>query len=95
MPRKVIKAAYIRRVALWLPEISRYDYIAGLPTDRDLGQPSLAQVHNLRSQAKKARKARDLLLPRLMRGGGRLESERRASTRWKARDPWPSHMIHV
>jgi len=39
MPRrKVVKADYIRRRALWLPEVSRYDYIAGLPTDRDLGQ---------------------------------------------------------
>jgi type I restriction enzyme M protein len=36
--RKVVKADYIRRRALWLPEISRYDCIAGLPTDRDLGQ---------------------------------------------------------
>jgi type I restriction enzyme M protein len=36
--RKVVKADYIRRRALWLPEVSRYDYIAELPTDRDLGQ---------------------------------------------------------
>jgi type I restriction enzyme M protein len=36
--RKVRNADYIRRRALWLPEISRYDYIAELPKDRDLGQ---------------------------------------------------------
>ena len=36
--RKIVNADYIRRRALWLPEISRYDYIAELPKDRDLGE---------------------------------------------------------
>jgi type I restriction enzyme M protein len=36
--RKAIKADYVKRRALWLPEISRYDYIMSLPKDTDLGR---------------------------------------------------------
>ena len=39
MPRRPIFAAdYTRRRALWLPEISRYEYLANLTDDKDLGQ---------------------------------------------------------
>ncbi|MBN2563990.1 MAG: N-6 DNA methylase [Phycisphaerae bacterium] len=38
MPKRAaIKADYIKRRALWLPEIARYDYLLNLPSDEDLG----------------------------------------------------------
>ncbi len=39
MPKRpIIAADYTRRRALWLPEQSRYDYLANLTDDKDLGQ---------------------------------------------------------
>ena len=38
MPKRpAIKADYIKRRSLWLPESARYDYLLNLPTDEDLG----------------------------------------------------------
>ena len=36
--RKPIKADYVKRRPLFLPEESRYDYLLDLPTDTDLGE---------------------------------------------------------
>src|SRR6185369_76768 len=36
--RKVGPADYVKRRALWLPEIARYDHILSLPKEKDLGQ---------------------------------------------------------
>ena len=36
--RQPIRADYIKRRALWLPEISRYDYLLDLRGDVDLGE---------------------------------------------------------
>jgi len=36
--RSPVKEDYIKRRALYLPELARYDYILGLPTSTDLGQ---------------------------------------------------------
>lgn len=39
MPRRPIQSSdYKRRRALWLPDVARYDYLANLPSDTDLGQ---------------------------------------------------------
>ena len=35
--RKAIKADYIKRRALWLPESARYDFLLKLPANEDLG----------------------------------------------------------
>ena len=46
MPRrKPLKADYLKRRALWLPETSRYDYIMSLPKDASLGR-TLAEAMN-------------------------------------------------
>lgn len=36
--RSLIPADYTRRRALWLPDEARYEYLAKLPTDKDLGK---------------------------------------------------------
>jgi len=36
--RKSIQADYVKRRALFLPEVARYDYIMALPKDKDLGK---------------------------------------------------------
>lgn len=43
--RQVIPADYLRRRALWLPEVARYDYIANLPTEKDPGQALIAAMN--------------------------------------------------
>src|SRR5438034_2511801 len=39
--RKILPADYIRRRALWLPEIARYDYIMAKATNDPAGLPAL------------------------------------------------------
>ncbi len=38
LKRKPVKADYVKRRSLFLPEESRYDYLLDLPTDTDLGE---------------------------------------------------------
>ncbi len=42
--RKPIRADYVRRRALWLPENARFDHILNLPTDTNLGQALIAAM---------------------------------------------------
>src|SRR5229473_8049001 len=39
MPKRtIVHADYLRRRALWLPQVARYDTIMALPKDTDLGK---------------------------------------------------------
>ena len=42
--RKPIRADYVRRRALWLPENARFDHIINLPTDTNWGQALIAAM---------------------------------------------------
>ena len=45
MPKRpLIQADYVKRHALMLPEIARYDYILGLPKDRNIGDALIAAM---------------------------------------------------
>ena len=45
MPKRPLVAAdYVKRRALWLPEIARYDHILNLPKDRNLGDALIAAM---------------------------------------------------
>ena len=45
MPRRpLVQADYVKRHALMLPEVARYDYILGLPKDRNLGEALVAAM---------------------------------------------------
>ena len=45
--RKPVKADYVRRRALFLPEESRYDYLLGLSTDVDLGEAVITAMEKI------------------------------------------------
>jgi type I restriction enzyme M protein len=42
--RSLVQADYVKRHALMLPEVARYDYILGLPKDRNLGNALIAAM---------------------------------------------------
>lgn len=45
MPRRpLVQADYVKRHALMLPEVARYDHILGLPKDRNLGEALVAAM---------------------------------------------------
>ena len=45
MPKRpLVQADYVKRHALMLPDIARYDYILGLPKDRNLGETLVAAM---------------------------------------------------
>jgi type I restriction enzyme M protein len=45
MPKRpLVSADYVKRRALWLPEVARYDYILNLPKDRNLGDALIAAM---------------------------------------------------
>lgn len=50
MPKRpLVQADYIKRHAMMLPEVARYDYILGLPKDRNLGDALIAAMNAIES----------------------------------------------
>ena len=47
LKRKPVKADYVKRRSLFLPEESRYDYLLSLPTDQDLGEAIIAAMEKI------------------------------------------------
>lgn len=81
MPKRPLnKADFIKRRALMLPEVSRYDTLLKLPSGASVdaalvdamnaieAEPVISQLKSLTFTNQKLRTARDLLLPRLMSG---------------------------
>jgi type I restriction enzyme M protein len=48
--RKLMPADYIKRRALWLPEVARYDRILALPKERDLGQALIEAMNAIEAE---------------------------------------------